>query len=105
MCIRDSSYDTAIPLVEFDRKYPYDDVVEGLPASVEALGADYQRQMREVLNGQAIDVYKTPGKRTGAYSAPVSGCQPYMLLNYNDTLDAAFTLAHEMGHSMHTLSL
>jgi oligoendopeptidase F len=97
------SYDTAIPLVAFDRKYPYDTVVEGLPASVKALGADYQRDMRHVLNGQVIDVYENPGKRSGAYSAPVYGCQPYMLLNYNDTLDAAFTLAHEMGHSMHTV--
>jgi oligoendopeptidase F len=97
------SYDTSIPLVDFDRKYPYDDVVDGLPASVAALGADYQREMREVLNGQVIDVYENPGKRSGAYSAPVYGCQPYMLLNYNDTLDAAFTLAHEMGHSMHTV--
>jgi oligoendopeptidase F len=97
------SYDTAIPLVEFDRKYPYDEVVTGLPASVEALGGDYQREMREILNGQVIDVYENPGKRSGAYSAPVYGCQPYMLLNYNDTLDAAFTLAHEMGHSMHTV--
>jgi len=74
-----------------------------LPASVKALGADYQRDMRHVLNGQVIDVYENPGKRSGAYSAPVYGCQPYMLLNYNDTLDAAFTLAHEMGHSMHTV--
>jgi oligoendopeptidase F len=48
-------------------------------------------------------VYENPGKRSGAYSAPVYGVQPYMLLNYNDTLDAVFTLAHEMGHSMHTV--
>ena len=46
---------------------------------------------------------RIPGKRSGAYSAPVYGVHPYMLLNYNDTLDAVFTLAHEMGHSMHTL--
>src|SRR4029450_7196506 len=59
--------------------------------------------MRGVLNGHVIDVYENPGKRSGAYSAPVYGCQPYMLLNYNDTLDAVFTLAHEMGHSMHTV--
>jgi oligoendopeptidase F len=97
------SYDTAIPLVDFDRKYPYEDVLEWLPASVAALGADYQRRMRTVLNGQCIDVYENPGKRSGAYSAPVYGVQPYMLLNYNDTLDAVFTLAHEMGHSMHTV--
>jgi oligoendopeptidase F len=97
------SYDTSIPLVDFDRKYPYDDVLEWLPASVTALGDDYQRRMRDVLNGQCIDVYENPGKRSGAYSAPVYGVQPYMLLNYNDTLDAVFTLAHEMGHSMHTV--
>src|SRR4029079_1846969 len=96
-------YDGTIPIVDFDRKYPYDDVLEWLPASVAPLGADYQREMREVLGGQCIDVYENPGKRSGAYSAPVYGCQPYMLLNYNDTLDAVFTLAHEMGHSMHTV--
>ena len=50
-----------------------------------------------------IDVYENAGKRSGAYSAPVYGVHPYMLLNYNETLDAVFTLAHEMGHSMHTL--
>jgi oligoendopeptidase F len=97
------SYDTSIPLVDFDRKYPYDAVLEWLPTSVATLGADYQRRMREILGGQCIDVYENPGKRSGAYSAPVYGAQPYMLLNYNDTLDAAFTLAHEMGHSMHTV--
>jgi oligoendopeptidase F len=97
------SYDTAIPLVDFDRQYPYDDVLEWLPASVAVLGADYQGRLRTVLNGQCIDVYENPGKRSGAYSAPVYGVQPYMLLNYNDTLDAVFTLAHEMGHSMHTV--
>ena len=59
--------------------------------------------MREALYGQWIDVYENPGKRSGAYSAPVYGAHPYMLLNYNDTLDAVFTLAHEMGHSMHTV--
>jgi len=97
------AYDTAIPLVDFARKYPYEDVLEWLPASVELLGADYQRRMREVLGGQSIDVYENPGKRSGAYSAPVYGVQPYMLLNYTDTLDDVFTLAHEMGHSMHTV--
>ncbi len=78
-------------------------MLEWLPASVAALGDDYQRRMRDVLDGQCIDVYENPGKRSGAYSAPVYGVQPYMLLNYNDTLDAVFTLAHEMGHSMHTV--
>jgi oligoendopeptidase F len=97
------NYDSTIPLVDFEDKYPYDDVLEWLPASVEPLGGDYQRQLRDVLFGDWIDVYENPGKRSGAYSAPVYGVHPYMLLNYNDTLDAVFTLAHEMGHSMHTL--
>ena len=97
------NYDATIPLVDFEDKYPYDDVLEWLPASVEPLGADYKRRLRDVLFGDWIDVYENPGKRSGAYSAPVYGVHPYMLLNYNDTLDAVFTLAHEMGHSMHTL--
>jgi oligoendopeptidase F len=96
------SYDTSIPITDFDRKYGYDEMVASLPESVARLGSTYQERMREVLHGQCIDVYENPGKRSGAYSAPVYGAQPYMLLNYNDTLDAAFTLAHEMGHSMHT---
>jgi oligoendopeptidase F len=97
------TYDGTIPLVEFDRKYPYDTVVDSLPPSVSPLGAEYQRHMRDALAGGWIDVYENPGKRSGAYSAPVYGVHPYMLLNHNDTLDAAFTVAHEMGHSMHTI--
>jgi oligoendopeptidase F len=96
-------YDAAIPLVDLDEKYPYDEVLEWLPASVAALGDGYGRQVRNVLAGQCIDVYENAGKKSGAYSAPVYGCPPFMLLNYNDTLDAVFTFAHEMGHSMHTL--
>ena len=97
------NYDAAIPLVDFDRKYPYETVVDSLAPSVAPLGPEYQRQMREALAGGWIDVYENPGKRSGAYSAPVYGVHPYMLLNHNDTLDAAFTVAHEMGHSMHTI--
>jgi oligoendopeptidase F len=97
------NYDAAIPLVDFDRKYPYETVVDSLAPSVAPLGREYQRQMREALAGGWIDVYENPGKRSGAYSAPVYGVHPYMLLNHNDTLDAAFTVAHEMGHSMHTI--
>src|SRR5205823_8777665 len=89
-------------LVEFDRKYSYEDALAWLPESFKALGPDYQRRLADALSGGWIDVYENPGKRSGAYSAPVYGVHPYMLLNHNDTLDAAFTLAHEMGHSMHT---
>ena len=97
------TYDSAIPLVDLDEKYPYEEVLEWLPQSVEPLGPEYQAQMRTVLGSRCIDVYENPGKRSGAYSAPVYGCPPFMLLNYNDTLEAVFTLAHEMGHSMHTV--
>jgi len=96
-------YDATIPLIDFDRKYPYDDVLEWLTESVAPLGDTYRRDLQNTLRGDYIDVYENPGKRSGAYSAPVYGVHPYMLLNYNDTLDAVFTLAHEMGHSMHTL--
>ena len=98
-----SSYDGLIPLVEFDRKYSYGDVLEWIVASVASLGADYQSMVRQAVESRWIDVYENMGKRSGAYSAPVYGSHPYMLLNYNDTLDAVFTLAHELGHSMHTM--
>ena len=78
-------------------------MLEWLPASVARSAPTISARCASVLDGQCIDVYENPGKRSGAYSAPVYGAPPYMLLNYNDTLDAVFTLAHEMGHSMHTV--
>ena len=71
--------------------------------AVAPLGAAYQARVRRAFAERWIDVYENKGKRTGAYSAPVYGANPYMLMNYNDTLDAVFTLAHELGHSMHTM--
>jgi len=96
-------YDFSIPLVTFDKKYPYDEVLDWITAAVAPLGPVYQARMREGFSGRWIDVYENEGKRSGAYSAPVYGTHPYMLLNYTDTLDDVFTLAHEMGHSMHTI--
>ena len=96
-------YDFSIPLVTFDKKYRYDDVLERIVTSVAPLGNEYQKRMREGFGGGWVDVYENDGKRSGAYSAPVYGTHPYMLLNYTDTLDDVFTLAHEMGHSMHTI--
>jgi oligoendopeptidase F len=96
-------YDFAIPLVTHDKKYPYDDVLDWIVESLAPLGPTYQARMREGFSGRWIDVYENEGKRSGAYSAPVYGTHPYMLLNYTDTLDDVFTLAHEMGHSMHTI--
>jgi oligoendopeptidase F len=92
-----------VPLVDHEERYAYDDVGEWIVESVAPLGADYQAQVRRAFRERWIDVFENAGKRSGAYSAPVYGAHPYMLLNYNETLDAVFTLAHEMGHSMHTL--
>jgi len=97
------AYDQLVPLIEFDRKYRYEAVLDEIVESMKPLGPDYQKDVRQAFEGRWIDVYENPGKRSGAYSAPVYGVHPYMLLNYNDTLDAVFTLAHEMGHSMHTI--
>jgi oligoendopeptidase F len=96
-------YDFSIPLVTFDKKYPYEDVLDWIVSSVVPLGREYEARMGEGFAGRWIDVYENEGKRSGAYSAPVYGTHPYMLLNYTDTLDDVFTLAHEMGHSMHTI--
>jgi oligoendopeptidase F len=98
-----SLYDVFVPLVEQEEKYAYDDVGEWIVESVAPLGDEYQAQVRRAFRDRWIDVFENAGKRSGAYSAPVYGAHPYMLLNYNETLDAVFTLAHEMGHSMHTL--
>jgi oligoendopeptidase F len=78
-------------------------VLDSIIDSVRLLGDDYVERVRSAFDGRWIDVYENQGKRSGAYSAPVYGVHPYMLLNYNDTLDAVFTLSHEMGHSIHTL--
>jgi oligoendopeptidase F len=96
-------YDSTIPLLDVATRYPYDSVLDWIVRSVAPLGEEYQARMHHAFTRRWIDVYENEGKRSGAYSAPVYGVHPYMLLNYNDTLDAVFTLAHEVGHSMHTM--
>lgn len=96
-------YDFSIPIIDWDRRYSYDHVLDRIVQSVSPLGADYQARMWRGFRERWIDVYENEGKRSGAYSAPVYGVHPYMLLNWADTLDDVFTLAHEMGHSMHTM--
>jgi len=96
-------YDFSIPIIDWDRRYSYDSVLDPIVTSVAALGPDYQARMWRGFRERWIDVYENDGKRSGAYSAPVYGVHPYMLLNWADTLDDVFTLAHEMGHSMHTM--
>jgi oligoendopeptidase F len=96
-------HDLFVPLALHDARYPYDEVGELVIESVAPLGTEYQSHVRAAFRERWIDVFENAGKRSGAYSAPVYGTHPYMLLNFNETLDAVFTLAHEMGHSMHTL--
>jgi oligoendopeptidase F len=96
-------FDFSVPLVEHQTRYQYDEVGSWIVDASAPLGEDYQGHVRTAFAGRWIDVFENAGKRSGAYSAPVYGAHPYMLLNYNETLDSVFTLAHEMGHSMHTL--
>ena len=96
-------FDVFVPLVDHRAHYRYDEVGRWIVDSVAPLGRAYQEDVETALAGGWIDVFENKGKRSGAYSAPVYGSHPFMLLNYNETLDAVFTLAHEMGHSMHTV--
>jgi oligoendopeptidase F len=96
-------YDNSIPIYQVEKQYPYEEAKQTVIASVAPLGADYQAKMKQLLAGGRVDVYENDGKRSGAYSAGVYGVGPYMLMNYNETLDAIFTFAHEAGHSLHTV--
>ena len=97
------NFDSSINLIEFDKEYEYDDAKEIVLNSVAPLGKDYVEKMKKAISEGWLDVFEAKGKRTGAYSAGVYGVHPYMLLNYNKTLDSVFTLAHELGHTLHTL--
>jgi oligoendopeptidase F len=95
-------FDFSIPLVAWDRRYDYRAVLDSIVTAVAPLGDAYQARVKHAFASRWIDVYENDGKRSGAYSAGVYGVHPYMLLNWAETLDDVFTLAHEMGHSMHT---
>ena len=96
-------YDSFVPVFRSDKTYPYEKARELVIASVAPLGADYVAKYKRFVSGGRVDVYENEGKKSGAYNAGVYGVGPYLLMNYNDTLDAAFTLAHEGGHAMHTV--
>ncbi len=96
-------YDGSIPIYQVDRTYPYDEAKAIVISSMEPLGPDYISRYQRFVSGGRIDVYENEGKRSGAYNAGVYGVGPYLLLNYNDTIDAVFTFAHEAGHAMHTV--
>ncbi len=95
-------YDGSISVVDLEKSYDYDEVLPWIIESVAPLGKDYQEKLRKATSSGWIDVYENEGKRTGAYSAGVYGVHPFMLMNFNGTLDAVFTLAHELGHTLHT---
>ncbi|MBQ6991131.1 MAG: oligoendopeptidase F [Clostridia bacterium] len=96
-------YDLYSPLVEsVDYPMPYADAKELVKKALLPLGEEYQTLLDKAYNEKWIDVYENKGKTTGAYSCGVYGVHPYVLLNYTDTLDDAFTLAHELGHAMHS---
>jgi len=96
-------YDSFVPIYRSDKAYPYEQARELAMQSVAPLGEEYTSRYRRFVSGGRIDVYENEGKKSGAYNFGVYGVGPYLLMNYNDTLDAAFTLAHEAGHAMHTV--
>jgi oligoendopeptidase F len=96
-------YDMLTPLIPETRQdVTFDDAVKTIELAMAPLGTAYVDPMTVGFNSRWIDVYETQGKRSGAYSSGTYLSHPYMLLNYNNTLDDMFTVAHEMGHSMHT---
>jgi len=96
-------YDGSLSLADSDKKYPYEEAREHILRSVAPLGDDYQQKLQKAMSEGWLDVYEYEGKRPGAFSAGIYGVHPYMLLNYSETMGDMFTLAHELGHTMHTL--
>ena len=95
-------YDLYTPIVaDADAKIPYEEAKETILKALAPMGEDYLNILREGFDNRWIDVYENVGKCSGAYSAGLR-VHPYVLLNYKDTLDSMFTLAHEMGHAIHS---
>lgn len=95
--------DLYVPLVEdVETDMPYEEARRLVLEAMKPLGEQYQGLLMRAFNEKWIDVYENQGKTTGAYSCGVYGVHPYVLLNHTDKYDDAFTLAHELGHSMHS---
>ena len=100
---RQHMYDIYVPLVEeADISLSYDEAYEEVVKGLAPLGEDYGKLLRRAHDERWIDVYENTGKRSGAYSTGVYDTHPYVLLNYQPTTGELFTIAHEMGHSIHT---
>jgi oligoendopeptidase F len=98
-------YDAYVTLFSADeeRKYSFSDAKKIVYESLKPLGEDYLSSILTAFENRWIDVYETPSKRSGAYSSGTTfGVHPYVLLNWTDLLNDVFTLAHEMGHNMHS---
>jgi oligoendopeptidase F len=96
-------YDLYVPLgPEVKMEIPYDSALTIIENALAPLGKQYVTDIKAGFNSGWIDVYETQGKEGGAYSSGCYSSHPYMLLNYNNTLDHVFTIAHEMGHCMHS---
>jgi len=96
-------YDLYTPIVDdVDYKVTFEEAKVLVKEALKPLGEDYQKLLDRAYSEKWIDVYENKGKTTGAFSCGVYGVHPYVLLNYTDTLDDAYTLAHELGHAMHS---
>ncbi len=96
-------YDLYTPLVQDAKmEIPYEQAKKIVSEGLKPLGDEYQSILQEGFANRWIDVYENENKRSGAYSWGAYGTHPYVLLNYNDTLNDVFTLAHEMGHAIHS---
>ena len=95
-------YDIYTPLVQdLNKSIPFEQAKQTVYDALHPLGEDYRKILQEGFDNRWIDVYENRGKRTGAYSAGTK-VHPYVLLNYTGSLDSEFTLAHEMGHALHS---
>ncbi len=95
-------YDIYTPLMaDVDKKIPFAQAKQTVYDALEPLGEDYRKILQQGFDNRWIDVYQNEGKRSGAYSAGAA-VHPFVLLNYSGTLDSQFTLAHEMGHALHS---
>ncbi|PAV29184.1 oligoendopeptidase F [Virgibacillus profundi] len=96
-------YDLFTPLVkDVDMEIPYDKAKEYVLAGLEPLGSEYVDILKEGFQNRWIDVEENKGKRSGAYSSGAYGTNPYILLNWQSNVNDTFTLAHELGHSVHS---
>ncbi|MBE5959230.1 MAG: oligoendopeptidase F [Lachnospiraceae bacterium] len=96
-------YDVYVPIVEAPDKYiPFEEAKRIVKEGLAPMGEEYLKTLQEGFDNRWIDVYENKGKKSGAYSWGAYGTHPYVLLNYQGTLDHVFTLAHEMGHALHS---